>query len=73
MNSALHQQWLAEQADQAVRQRLLAQAAPQMLDVLRTTAANIRSLRAAGTGNVVTFDGWLAVVEQAIAAADGRP
>jgi hypothetical protein len=42
-------------------------AAPNMLEVLQTTAGNIRSMRAANPST--TFDAWLAVVEDAITRA----
>lgn len=34
MTSALHQEWLADKADEIERQRLMAQASPQMRDAL---------------------------------------
>ena len=50
--------------------RLLA-AAPQLLEALQTTAANLRSWKAANGGGIKTFDSWLEVVEEAIAKANG--
>jgi len=52
--------------------RLIA-AAPDMLEALRTTAANIRSLGPAGALDAVPmpYQQWLAVVETAIAKAEG--
>ena len=50
--------------------RLIA-AAPQLLEALQTTAANLRSWKAANGGGIKTFDSWLEVVEEAIAKAKG--
>ena len=50
--------------------RLIA-AAPQLLEALQTTAANLRSWKAANGGGIKTFDSWLEVVEEAIAKAEG--
>ena len=50
--------------------RLIA-AAPQLLDALQTTAANLRSWKAAKGDGITTFDSWLEVVEEAIAKAKG--
>lgn len=50
--------------------RLIA-SAPQLLDALQTTAANLRSWKAANGGGIKTFDSWLEVVEEAIAKAEG--
>ena len=50
--------------------RLLA-SAPQLLEALQTTAANLRSWKAANGGGIKTFDSWLEVVEEAIAKAEG--
>ena len=50
--------------------RLIA-AAPQLLDALQTTAANLRSWKAANGDGITTFDSWLEVVEEAIAKANG--
>ena len=50
--------------------RLIA-AAPQLLDALQTTAANLRSWKAANGDGITTFDSWLEVVEEAIAKAEG--
>lgn len=49
-------------------------AAPELLDVLKTTAGNIRSLGPAGAlGSLPEpYTVWLAVVEAAIAKAEGR-
>ena len=46
-------------------------AAPQLLEALQTTAANLRSWKAANGGGIKTFDSWLEVVEEAIAKAKG--
>lgn len=58
--------------EQDANARLIA-AAPDLLDVLRVTAGNIRSLGPAGAlANVYTpYEVWLAVVEAAIAKAEG--
>ena len=45
--------------------------APQLLEALQTTAANLRSWKAANGGGIKTFDSWLEVVEEAIAKAKG--
>ena len=45
--------------------------APQLLEALQTTAANLRSWKAANGGGIKTFDSWLEVVEEAIAKAEG--
>ena len=50
--------------------RLIA-AAPQLLEALQTTAANLRSWKAANGGGIKTFDSWLEVVEEAITKAKG--
>ena len=50
--------------------RLIA-SAPQLLDALQTTAANLRSWKAANGDGITTFDSWLEVVEEAIAKAKG--
>ena len=50
--------------------RLLA-SAPQLLEALQTTAANLRGWKAANGGGIKTFDSWLEVVEEAIAKAEG--
>ena len=50
--------------------RLIA-AAPQLLEALQTTAANLRSWKAASNSGIKTFDSWLEVVEEAIAKAKG--
>ena len=50
--------------------RLIA-AAPRLLEALQTTAANLRSWKAANGGGIKTFDSWLEVVEEAIAKAEG--
>ena len=50
--------------------RLIA-AAPQLLEALQTTAANLRSWKAANGDGITTFDSWLEVVEEAIAKAEG--
>ena len=50
--------------------RLIA-AAPQLLEALQTTAANLRSWKAANGDGIKTFDSWLEVVEEAIAKAKG--
>ena len=50
--------------------RLIA-SAPQLLEALQTTAANLRSWKAANGGGIKTFDSWLEVVEEAIAKAEG--
>lgn len=50
--------------------RLIA-AAPQLLEALQTTAANLRSWKAANGGGIKTFDSWLEAVEEAIAKAEG--
>ena len=50
--------------------RLIA-AAPQLLEALQTTAANLRSWKAANGGGIKTFDSRLEVVEEAIAKAEG--
>lgn len=49
----------------------LTAAAPQLLEALQTTAANLRSWKAANGGGIKTFDSWLEVVEEAIAKAKG--
>lgn len=49
--------------------RLIA-AAPEMLEVLKTTAGNIRSMRAAHS--CTTYDAWLEAVESAIKTAEGK-
>ncbi len=49
----------------------LTAAAPQLLEALQTTAANLRSWKAANGGGIKTFDSWLEVVEEAIAKAEG--
>ena len=46
-------------------------AAPQLLEALQTTAENLRSWKAASNSGIKTFDSWLEVVEEAIAAATG--
>jgi hypothetical protein len=48
--------------------------APEMLDALRVTAANIRSLGPAGALDAVPepYRVWLGVVDAAIAKAEGR-
>jgi hypothetical protein len=47
--------------------------APEMLEVLRTTAGNIRSLGPAGAIEPFTpYLEWLRVVEEVIAQAEGR-
>ena len=45
--------------------------APDLLEALQTTAANLRSWKAANGGGIKTFDSWLEVVEEAIAKAEG--
>lgn len=55
---------------QRANARLIA-AAPQLLEALQTTAANLRSWKAANGGGIKTFDSWLEVVEEAIAKAEG--
>jgi hypothetical protein len=59
-------------ADEA-NARLIA-AAPDLLEALRVTAGNIRSLGPAGALDAVPepYRLWLAVVESAIAKAEGR-
>lgn len=48
-------------------------AAPEMLDVLKTTASNISSLGPAGALRVLgPYEIWLQTVEDAIAKAEGR-
>ncbi len=49
--------------------RLIA-AAPEMYEMLKTTAKNIRSLREAKVCN--TYDNWLEHVEAVIAKAEGK-
>lgn len=52
--------------------RLIA-AAPTMLDALKTTAGNIRSLLAAASGDVrEPYSVWLKVVEDAIQSAEKK-
>lgn len=47
--------------------------APLFLDVLKTTAGNLRSLHGSTEGAVYeSYSVWLQVVEAAIAQADGR-
>lgn len=60
-------------ADNAVTSRLAKDAATiaDLLEALRTTAGNIRSLIAAGAVPK-TYEAWLAVVDAAIAKAEGR-
>jgi hypothetical protein len=50
--------------------RLMA-AAPKLLDALKTTAGNIRSLGPAGA-IPTPYEHWLRVVDDAIAKAEGR-
>lgn len=57
----------------AIRNVELFAAAPQLLDALRVTASNIRSLGPAGAlGRVpMPYTEWLALVDAAIAKAEG--
>ena len=59
-----------EDGETRANARLIA-AAPQLLEALQTTAANLRSWKAANGGGIKTFDSWLEVVEEAIAKAKG--
>ena len=59
-----------EDGETRANARLIA-AAPQLLEALQTTAANLRSWKAANGGGIKTFDSWLEVVEEAIAKAEG--
>lgn len=47
-------------------------AAPEMLAILKTTAGNIRSLGPAGAVPFAAYEVWLALVDAAIAKAEGR-
>lgn len=57
--------------DEVAANAHLIAAAPQLLEALQTTAANLRSWKAANGGGIKTFDSWLEVVEEAIAKAEG--
>lgn len=46
--------------------------APDMLDLLRTTLGNIRSLKGSVGAGVRTYDAWERGVVEAIAKAEGR-
>lgn len=58
--------------EQAAANGRLIAAAPAMLDALRTTAGNIRSLGPAGAIPFYPYIEWLRVIEETIEAATGE-